>query len=217
MNRSTSGRVQELETLFARCRHQWRDLFFELENGDASLLSEDPWHGLDDFLASTEAEHRGSFTTTLVEMVKGGDAVEQAQALSIVAACNEPFDLAVALAIEPELKKDLEAHLAFLLAVGEDARGERRDPRLREAFEQSAREIDLEPQRVERLPALPQERATQRARMDGASAAARDPCGRLVRRKLEPAALPGLDVSHVRGLYCRAFGPKEPMAAPGRE
>ena len=119
MNRSTSGRLRELDVVFLRCRHRWRDFFYELEHGDASLLAEDPWHDLEEFLAGVEPEHRGTFTTTLEEMVKGGDAVEQAQALSIIAATAEPFDLGIALAVEKELRKDLEAHLALLLAIGQ--------------------------------------------------------------------------------------------------
>jgi hypothetical protein len=119
MNRSTSGRLRELDVLFLRCRHQWRDFFYELEDGDASLLAEDPWHDLDEFLSGVEPEHRQSFVRTLEEMVRSGDAAEQARALSIVAATGEPFDLDIALAVEKELRKDLEAHLALLLAIGE--------------------------------------------------------------------------------------------------
>jgi hypothetical protein len=119
MNRSTTGRLRELQLLFARLRHQWRDFFYELENGEASLLAEDPWADLDDFLASVDPEHLPTFRSTLEEMVTSGDAVEQAQALSIVAACRDPFDLAVAMKVEPALRKDLEAHLAFILAVGQ--------------------------------------------------------------------------------------------------
>jgi hypothetical protein len=119
MDRTTSGRQRELDLLLVRCQHQWRDFFYELENGDASLLSEDPWHGLDEFLARLEPEHRAGFKSTLEEMIRGGDAVEQAQALSIVAACREPFDLAVAVAMEPALRSDLEAHLALILAIGQ--------------------------------------------------------------------------------------------------
>lgn len=119
MDRTTSGRQRELDLLFVRCGHRWRDLFFELENGDASLLSEDPWHGLDEFLTAVEPDHRTNFRSTLVEMVRDGDPVEQAQALSIVAACDEPFDLAVAVDIEPKIRADLEAHLALILAIGQ--------------------------------------------------------------------------------------------------
>jgi hypothetical protein len=109
MDRTTSGRHRELDVLFLRCGRRFRDFFYELESGDASLLSEDPWHGLDDFLGGTELE----------EMIQDGDAVEQAQALNIVAACKEPFDLAVAVGIEPKLRADLEAHLALILAIGQ--------------------------------------------------------------------------------------------------
>lgn len=125
MNRSTSARLRELAILFARLRHSWRDFFYELESGEASLLNEDPWAELDGFLEEVDPEHRESFTDTLVEMVQGGDPVEQAQALSIVATSREPFDLGPALAIEPAIRKDLEAHLALILAIGQrlDARG----------------------------------------------------------------------------------------------
>jgi hypothetical protein len=52
-------------------------------------------------------------------MVRDGDPVEQAQALSIVAAGDEPFDLAVAVDMEPKLREDLEVHLALILAIGQ--------------------------------------------------------------------------------------------------
>jgi hypothetical protein len=119
MNRSTTGRVRELEVLFLRCRHQWRDFFFELESGDASLLPEDPWADLDGFVDGVAPEHQRTFATTLEEMIRDGDPPEQAQALSIVAACSLPFDLAAAVAMEEELQKDLESHLALLLAIGQ--------------------------------------------------------------------------------------------------
>jgi len=119
MNRSTSGRQRELEVLFIRSRHQWRDFFYELENGDASLLAEDPWADLDEFLAGAAPEHRESFARTLEEMIRGGEVDEQAQALAIVAAVSQPFDLSPALAMEKELRADLEAHLALLLAIGQ--------------------------------------------------------------------------------------------------
>ena len=111
--------MRELEVLFARGRHLWRDFFYELENGDASLLAEDPWVDLDEFLDGVDAEHAASFARTLEEMVRGDDAVEQAQALSIVAATRRPFDLAIAIEAEKTLRKDLEAHLALLLAIGQ--------------------------------------------------------------------------------------------------
>src|SRR5688572_18696513 len=119
MSRSTSGRLRELDVAFVRCRHQWRDFFYELESGDASLLAEDPWADLDEFLEGVAEEHRDTFAQALEEMVKGGDPVEQAQALSIIAANKQPFDLSTAIAVEPELKKDLEAHLALILAIGQ--------------------------------------------------------------------------------------------------
>lgn len=119
MNRSTSGRLRELELLFVRCRHGWRDFFWELEQGDGSLLAEDPWAGLDDFLDGVDPEHLESFRRTLAEMVAGDDAAAQAQALAIVGACRHPFDLDRALANERAIAKDLEAHLALLLAIGQ--------------------------------------------------------------------------------------------------
>jgi hypothetical protein len=119
MNRSTPGRLQELEVLFARCRYGWRDFFFELEQGDASLLAEDPWRDLDDFLEDVDPAHRESFGATLLEMASGDEPAAQAQALAIVATCREPFDLGPVLAQEPRLRKDLEAHLALLLAIGQ--------------------------------------------------------------------------------------------------
>ncbi len=119
MDRTTSGRHRELDVLFLRCGRKFRDFFYELESGDASLLSEDPWHGLDDFLGGIEPEHRAAFRSTLEDMIRNGDAVEQAQALNIVAACKEPFDLAFAVELEPKLRADLEAHLALILAIGQ--------------------------------------------------------------------------------------------------
>ncbi len=119
MNRSTSGRLRDLEVLFLRCRHQWRDLFYELEHGDGSLLPEEPWADLDAFLDGVDREHQDSFARTLAEMVSDGEPAEQAQALSIVAASRRPYDLSAALAVESELEKDLEAHLALLLAIGQ--------------------------------------------------------------------------------------------------
>ncbi len=119
MNGSTPERLRELEVLFARCRYRWRDLFYELEQGEVSLLAEDPWSDVDALVELVAPEHATSFTVTLEEMVRGDDPVAQTQALSIIAACEQPFDLAIALANEPNLKKDLEAHLALLLAIGE--------------------------------------------------------------------------------------------------
>ena len=119
MNRSTSARLHELELLFLRCRHSWRDFFYELEHGDASLLAEAPFADIDDFLATLAPDHRADFRPTLEAMIRGKDAGEQAQALAIVAASREPFDLAVALAVEKELKRDLEAHLGLILAIGQ--------------------------------------------------------------------------------------------------
>lgn len=124
MNRSTPGRLQELAILFARCRYGWRDFFFELEQGEGAVLSEDPWEDLDAFLGEADPEHLATFDRTLVEMATGDDAKAQAQALTIVATCARPFDLAPVLANETRLKKDLEAHLALLLAIGQ-----RNDPR----------------------------------------------------------------------------------------
>ncbi len=118
MKRSTTGRLRELEVLFFRCRQSWRDFFFELEQGDASLLAEDPFGDLDDFLAEVDPEHLPTFDQTLAEMVAGDDAKAQAQALAILGACNRPFDLAVAVANEKRIKNDLEAHLSLLLAIG---------------------------------------------------------------------------------------------------
>lgn len=119
MKRTTTGRLRELEVLFLRCRHGWRDFFFELEQGDASLLAEDPWGDLDDFLAEVDPEHFESFGKTLAEMVAGDDVKAQAQALAIIGACDHPFDLAVAVGNEQAIRKDLEAHLALLLAIGQ--------------------------------------------------------------------------------------------------
>jgi hypothetical protein len=119
MNRSTSGRLRELEVVFVRCRHAWRDFFDELENGDASLLAEDPFADLDAFLDGVVPDHVETFARTLEEMVRGGDPVEQARALSILASTRRPFDLSIALAVERELRNDLEAHLALILAIGQ--------------------------------------------------------------------------------------------------
>ena len=125
MHRSTPERLQELAVLFARCRYGWRDFFYELDEGEASLLAEDPWRDLDDFLEATAPEHRESFTLTLLEMSLGDEPKAQAQALAIVATCRQPFDLGPVLGNEARLKQDLEAHLSLLLAIGQrnDARG----------------------------------------------------------------------------------------------
>jgi hypothetical protein len=125
MNRSTPGRLEELSVLFARCRYGWRDFFYELEQGEGSLLSEDPWGDLDAFLGEVDPQHLESFDRTVLEMTTGDDPKSQAQALNIVATLKRPFDLAPALANEARLRKDLEAHLALLLAIGQrgDARG----------------------------------------------------------------------------------------------
>lgn len=135
MNRSTPGRLRELEVLFARCRYGWRDFFFELEQGDDSLLVEDPWGDLDDFLEEVDPQHLETFDRTLVEMATGDDPKAQAQALSIAAICARPFDLAPVLANEPRLRKDLEAHLALLLAIGQ-----RNDPRGRAIVEAAVKD-----------------------------------------------------------------------------
>ena len=93
--------------------------------GEASLLAEDPWRDLDDFLEEVDPDHRASFGAALLEMTSGDDPKAQAQALAIVASCNQPFDLGPVIAQEAKLRKDLEAHLALLLSIGQrnEARG----------------------------------------------------------------------------------------------
>ena len=111
-------RVSEIEELFLRCRGDWRDFFFELESGEGSLQSEDPWRDIDAFLAG-DPERREEFGRVLREMIERGEPDEQAQALSIAGACREPFDLSFALSMEKQLAEDLETHVALLLAIGQ--------------------------------------------------------------------------------------------------
>ena len=112
-------RVTAIEDAFRRCRGEWKEFFLELESGDESLASEDPFLGLDEFLHEQSTTSRDDFRQVLAEMIEDGDLEEKAQALAILGSCTEAFDLQVAVRCEDQISRDLEAHVALLLTIGQ--------------------------------------------------------------------------------------------------
>lgn len=111
-------RLEDLKVLLQRCRNDWRGFFIEMEAGEESLQPEDPYADLDGLLGVVDAEARAGFHETINEMLESGDPDDLTQALSILAACKEPFDLSKAIAHEAEIAHHLEAHASLLLAIG---------------------------------------------------------------------------------------------------
>jgi hypothetical protein len=111
-------RVLEIENLFLRCRNDWRELFYALESGEESLLSEDPWRDLDTFLAKVSEQDLEKFHATIADMIESEDPIDQTQALSILSSTRVDHDLTWAIEHEREIAATLEAHLSLLLAVG---------------------------------------------------------------------------------------------------
>ena len=116
---ASARRVTEIEDLFARCRRDWKALFYELEAGEGSFGHEDPWEGLDEFVASLEAADQDEFKAVLYEMIEGDDTEQQAQALSVIGSTRQPIDMDRVMSQEDVLASNLEVRLELILAVGQ--------------------------------------------------------------------------------------------------